>query len=240
MSRFDKNQTVIIQPTFQSSSTRTTTRNFFILLALLFFVSVLVPKGKDVLWINGHHTPFLDTFFSAITNLGDGVVLIPIAIVTLFTAFRHFFALVLSGVALGLIMSLFKHVLFRGAARPRLFIDTDLLHFVQGVKVHSYNTFPSGHTATAFCVAMAMILVFRNKTISTIALLIALLVGYSRIYLAQHFLMDVAAGAIVGGLTTFIIWQLFENNQTPGWMNRKLVLSLYPKLKRRKGSVNRV
>ncbi len=191
-----------------------------------------------MLWINGHHSPPLDKFFKTITNLGDGIVFIPIAIVTLFSGLRYFFALALSAAVHGLIVSLFKHVLFHGAERPRHFLNPDLLHFVPGIEVHASNTFPSGHTATAFCAAMAITLLSRNKTIGIISLIIALLVGYSRVYMAQHFLMDVAAGAIVGGLTTFIIWQLFENNQMPGWMNRKLNLPTQLKFKRSKRSVS--
>lgn len=186
--------------------------------------SVLIPKGSDVLWINGHHTPLLDIFFKTITNLGDGFVFIPIAVVTLFLGLRYFIALALSAVVHGLIVSLFKRVLFHGSERPRNFIDPDLLHFVSGVDVHGTNTFPSGHTATAFCAAMVITLIARNKMIGGVALLLALLIGYSRVYLAQHFLMDVAAGAMVGGITTFIIWQLMENNEMPRWMNKKLDL----------------
>ncbi len=207
-------------------------------LILLFIVSVIIPKGNDVLWINGHHTPLLDIFFKTITNFGDGVVFIPIAIVTLFIGFRYFIALALSALVHGLIVSLFKRVLFHGAARPRNFLDPDLLHFVSGVNVHGTNTFPSGHTATAFCVAMIITLIAKNKSVGGVALILALLIGYSRVYLAQHFLMDVAAGAIVGAVTTFIVWQLIENSQRPRWMNRKLNLPFQFKSRSKKQSVS--
>jgi membrane-associated phospholipid phosphatase len=225
---------VAIESAFPNSSTRPSVRNFFVILVLLFLISLFIPKGNDVLWINGHHTPLLDDFFKTITNLGDGLVFIPIAVLTLFVGFRYFFALALSATVHGLIVSLFKRVLFHGAERPSSFLSPDLLHFVPGVDVHATNTFPSGHTATAFCAAMAIALIAKNKVVNPIALLIALLVGYSRVYLAQHFLMDVAAGAVMGGVTTFIIWQLFENNQMPQWMNRKLSMPFQIKARNKK------
>lgn len=190
-------------------------------LFILFITSILIPKGMDVVWINGHHTPILDDFFKTITNLGDGIIFLPIAAFTLFVGFRYFIALAVSAAVHGLIVSLFKHVLFHGAERPRSFLNPDLLHFVPGVHVHSINTFPSGHTATAFCAAMAITLITKNRIIGVITLTLSLLIGYSRIYLAQHFLMDVVAGGVVGSVTTFLIWQLIESNQMPRWMNRK-------------------
>jgi len=47
-------------------------------------------------------------------------------------------------------------------------------------------------------------------------LLLAILAGYSRIYLAQHFLEDIMAGALIGtifGLVSYhLIWQYINRN----------------------------
>jgi membrane-associated phospholipid phosphatase len=47
---------------------------------------------------------------------------------------------------------------------------------------------------------------------SILALLaLAALGGYSRIYLSQHFLMDVCVGSIIGFVTPFVIFFKFQN-----------------------------
>ena len=198
------------------------TRPFIFVLILLFMASIAVPKGEDVLLINGNHSPFLDEFFKTLTYLGDGLILIPIAGIALFLRFRYLITIVLASTALGLAVSLVKRIMFPGMVRPKLLLDNSLIHFVPGVKVHTVNSFPSGHTATAFCAALLIALLSRNKVLGTFALILATLVGYSRIYLAQHFLMDVAAGAILGYFITYMTWSVIESNNLPTWTNRKL------------------
>lgn len=195
---------------------------FFFVLLVLLVASILIPKGEDVLLINGHHSLLADQFFKMITNLGDGLVILPIVAVALFIQFRQAIVITISSVAVGLLVSLFKRVLFPEMIRPKMFLPNDLIHFVPGVHVHGAHSFPSGHTATAFCAALLIALISRNKVWSGIALLLAILVGYSRLYLAQHFLMDVAAGALLGCFPTFILWHWMENLSFPKWANQKL------------------
>ncbi|MFN7792581.1 MAG: phosphatase PAP2 family protein, partial [Cyclobacteriaceae bacterium] len=58
----------------------------------------------------------------------------------------------------------------------------------------------------------------------------ALVVGYSRVYLLQHFLVDVAAGASIGVVTTYLLWRYFETAKFPSWMNNRLETNLRPRL----------
>jgi len=195
---------------------------YWIFLGALILGALFVEKGSGVMWINGHHDPFLDNFFKSITRLGEGIVFVPIIIITLFIQFRYtaMVAILLSGN--GLLVTICKHVLFSGLERPRAFLGDELIYFVPGVDVHSVNTFPSGHTATAFGAALFVSLLSRNKKIGTLSLMMAALVGYSRIYLAQHFFADVIAGATIGILTTFTVWRTLEYNRGPKWMTRRL------------------
>lgn len=195
---------------------------FFVTLISLFALSILIPKGSDVLFINGHHTRLTDLFFKTITNLGDGVIFVPIVIATLFIRYRYTVMAVILSIAHGLLVSIFKRVMFHGAVRPRKFLGDHLIHFADGVHVHSINSFPSGHTATAFCAALFLALLIGNRTYTFLLLVLAMLVAYSRIYLAQHFLLDVAAGAIIGAFTTFMTWEIFGTSHLPIWMNGRL------------------
>lgn len=69
-------------------------------------------------------------------------------------------------------------------------------------------SFPSGHTMTAFAVAVPLLLYYPSLTIGL--LFCALSIAASRILLGMHFLSDVVAGALIGiglGCLGFIAFQ---------------------------------
>jgi membrane-associated phospholipid phosphatase len=72
---------------------------------------------------------------------------------------------------------------------------------VQGIKLHSYSSFPSGHTATAFTFYLLFCLVIAERWWIIAGLVYAILVAYSRVYLAQHFPLDTAAGMILATIS---------------------------------------
>lgn len=199
---------------------------YFACTTALFLLAFIVPRGQDVLWINGHHSYLADGFMRLITNAGDGVIFIPVIVLLTFIKFRYALLAAIVGSAHGVLVAIAKQVLFSGAPRPKSVLSHELLHFVPGVNVHAINSFPSGHTTTAFCLALLIALIFNNRTVSIAALIVALLVGYSRIYLLQHFLVDVAAGALLGSAATFIIWQSLERHLNRPWMNLRLTINL--------------
>lgn len=191
-------------------------------LLTLIGVGIFIPKGVDVLWINGNHTDFSDKFFKFVTRGGDGFVFVPLIILLLFVKFSYSLAALSAWAGHGLICSVLKRIAFPELLRPAGVLDNDLLYFVPGVDVHNNFSFPSGHTATAFCLAILVSLVFRRKLLFAAMIAVALLVGYSRIYLLQHFVVDVAAGAFIGVLTALAAWYLFERWGRAEWMSRRL------------------
>jgi membrane-associated phospholipid phosphatase len=195
---------------------------------MLIILSMVIKKGNDVLWINGNHSLGADLFFSGITCLGNGVLFIPLVVCLLFVQFRLSMMTSAVWISHGLVCAIIKKGLFRFLKRPKALMDNDLLHFVPHVDVPTLFSFPSGHTATIFCLAILLSLFLKNRIWAIILLALALIVGYSRIYLLQHFLMDVAAGAAIGVAVTYFWLRFFERSNVPPWMNNSI--KIYPNL----------
>ncbi len=176
---------------------------------------ILSNHGDFVLWLNGHHTPFLDLFFKYWTYLGDGVLLGIIGLYFLLTNYFRFNTFLVAVALQTVFVHLFKQWLFAGEPRPKTFFadQIDLLHFVDGVTVRGFNAFPSGHTASAFTAAFFLILITKNKTLQITYLVAAVLVGLSRVYILQHFGRDIFYGSIFGIASVVIAWELMKKYQ---------------------------
>jgi len=72
----------------------------------------------------------------------------------------------------------------------------------------SAYSFPSGHTGSSFAAATALFLYHRKWGLG--ALLLALVIGLSRVYLFVHFPTDVLAGALLGVLCALAVWWIFR------------------------------
>jgi len=191
---------------------------FLGLLALTFF-----SKSALFFFVNNKHNAFFDIFFATATNVGDGWCFAVFLIVSFFFVTRKKFYF---GVALfistALVSVLFNRVFFSAELRPLAwFKNPSTIHFVDGVTVYSQNSFPSGHTITAFCFAFYATYLIKNKKFGFVFLISAILVGYSRIYLGQHFFGDVVFGSVISIVTSLICLYIFdkyvflENNKAP-------------------------
>ncbi len=64
-------------------------------------------------------------------------------------------------------------------------------------------SFPSDHATFAFGVAVALVLSLRRVGIA--ALLLAAMIAFARVYVGEHYVSDVVAGAVIGGSVAFVI-----------------------------------
>ena len=100
-----------------------------------------------------------------------------------------------------LLTQLLKRVVFaEGWHRPQSFFEQAGVAIRQpaGVELFSHNSFPSGHTTSAFCMAALLAFFFPKPSMQVLFLVLAWAVGLSRIMLGQHFPLDVFAGAALG------------------------------------------
>jgi membrane-associated phospholipid phosphatase len=191
-------------------------------LLIILLAAIFMPKGDDVLLINGHHHEILDRFFTFATYGGDGMVFLPVVVILLFVRFSYALVAISGWIGHGMICSVMKRLLFPTMLRPAGTLDHDLLYFVPGVDVHNSYSFPSGHTATAFCLAILVSLMLRKRFAFVVMIALAIIVAYSRVYLLQHFLVDVAAGAVIGTVVALATWYLFETYGKAEWLSRRL------------------
>lgn len=208
-------------------STNPAFRTFLGLYLGLFLLALLgvwsYDKGSLVIWINQFHAPHLDTLFKYVTYLGDGACLGLLCLS--FCLFRYKYAIILTVIGLSQLLTSFltKKILFGKTPRPAAFFkDTSVdLHFVEGVRVHHWYSFPSGHSITAFGLFFFVALVNEKRSIAVACFFIATLAAFSRIYLVQHFLLDILVGSATGIFLTGIIYYLAYLWE-PFWQHQRL------------------
>jgi len=182
------------------------------LLVLLAGSILLVSFGKveGHLFVNRANTPFLDFFFTYYTHVGGGVSVVVGSILLSVLFWKRYQISIFLLATLNLVLvaastQLLKHLVFDDAARPIQFIGREFLHTAPGVEIHTSNSFPSGHTAAGFAFfAFVSFLYGRKMWVQLLCVLAALLVGFSRIYLSQHFLEDAVFGGSIG-LVCFLL-----------------------------------
>jgi membrane-associated phospholipid phosphatase len=199
-------------------------RLFFILYLILLCACLIIKAlyDKEVIYfaVNSRFSDWADYLAPYITAIGNGWTTIILIIVLVLFNYRKAFLLASSYAVTSLLAQLIKRIV--KAPRPKLYFHDQLtrIHFVKGAYTDMFDSFPSGHTVTAFSTALVFTYLLKNKSWSVLLLLIAVLIGYSRMYLSEHFFEDVTAGSALGVFLT-IFWLSYIDSKkflhTPGW-----------------------
>lgn len=162
------------------------------------------------------HNPILDAIMVFITTLGDdGIFWIAVGVICLF--FKKHRKMGLQVLLSMLFTFIIGNLILKNVfARPRpCDIDTTVAMLISRPHGHS---FPSGHSMNGMVAATALFL--NNKKIGIPALVLAALIGFSRMYLFVHFPTDVLGGfavavlvaiAVDWGFRQFEIWRAKRN-----------------------------
>jgi membrane-associated phospholipid phosphatase len=189
---------------------------FILAIAMAIATGILIlvlGKNGTFQLINGNHNETADQFFKYFTHYGDGLMWAPLGIYCYFYR-RKYFISVVAGVVISTILAQFlKRVVFPDELRPIGYLsETFPVHVVDGVTMRKVHSFPSGHATTAFTMALIMTYIINRKIWSVTLPLLALLAGYSRVYLGQHFPTDIFAGmciGIVSAILSLLIYRKF-------------------------------
>lgn len=149
----------------------------------------------------------LDKLMITITTFGNiGFVWISMVIVFLSSKEYNKMAKVMIICMLAnfiIINLLIKPVIAR--TRPfELVANIDLL-----IPKPSDYSFPSGHTAISFCCLTVILLMSKSRLLNVYCILLAFLMGFSRLYLYVHYPSDVILGAILGSLISIATMKLY-------------------------------
>lgn len=171
-------------------------------------VNILNPFETSILhWIRQTLScAFLDAVMPYITKFADsGIGWILLALVLLIPRkTRRMGAAMGVALAIGFVTGnlLLKNLVAR--TRPFLF-DPSIELLI--APPHEFS-FPSGHTLASFECAVA-VFCYRRKW-GVVALLFAVLIAFSRLYLQVHYPTDVLCGAILGSLIGYLAYRIVE------------------------------
>jgi len=180
--------------------------SLLILLFIGFYFLWTFDKNELHLAINRYHADSYDIFFKYITHLGDGIAFFILIIAVIILKKEYATSFIIAGLTTLIVAYILKHLIFE-IYRPYYYLKNSL-HLVEGVTMQIKHSFPSGHTTAAFSMGILSILHLKKASWQLLVLVLAVLTGMSRVYLSQHFLEDVIAGAILGTVIALVSYQL--------------------------------
>jgi membrane-associated phospholipid phosphatase len=201
---------------------------------ILVLLLACTQRGDVFLWINQFSNSISDRIFTYITHTGLGIFAASIGLFfLLFISLKKGMQLSLALLLVSVFTNLGKRFLFFQHNRPLMEYDyIDLYRIVPDVPLSFYRSFPSGHTMTAFGLAVVLASFTRDDRLGILLYCWAMLVAFSRIYLCQHFFVDVVWGMILGfcaGILSLVIMNKISEIKNKEWLDKSVYGLLWKK-----------
>ncbi len=204
-----------------------------ILVVVLGLALLYIPQGELHLLLCDRHTLARDIFYRYYTHVAEWFPYVVCVALLLFSSIGNGVFASSAMILSALSTQILKHII--NAPRPvtwfEMFLPETQLPLVEGVKMNHWFSFPSGHTTSFFALAFVVCILFTSspriptlpKSLVQILLFaLAALGGYSRIYLSQHFAIDVFAGVVVGVGITVLCYAIFSRYEGQKWYNYRV------------------
>ena len=169
--------------------------------------TLLQADGSILLAVQTLHQPWLDPIVAFYTQLGNaGLLWIVLSLAMLFwRPTRKAGVLALTAMLFGLLITNVTIKPLVERARP--WLD---LPIVPLVVENDPNSFPSGHTCAAFAAGLSWLRALPWRWGRVAAVILAVCMGLSRLYVGVHYPSDVLAGAAIGALCAWAAWGLYR------------------------------
>ena len=169
--------------------------------------SLFQMDGQLLVAIQGLHMSWLNPIVSVYTKLGDaGILWIALSLLMLiWKPTRRAGALALCAMILGLLVTNITIKPLVERARP--WLDWPIVPLVTE---KDPNSFPSGHTCAAFAAGMSWARTLPWRWGRIAAVVLAVCMGLSRLYVGVHYPTDVLVGAIIGALCAWVAWKMYQ------------------------------
>ena len=196
---------------------------FLLWILLGVFVLFRIDKGDLVLYFNNNRTPFGNVFFTLGSKLAEWQFILFVVAILAYKKFGNAFILLIGWATTGVIAQSLKRVF--DLPRPAGYFTDIVLNFIDSSSIHYHNSFPSGHTTTAFTIFFILTMITDKKYLHFIYFLLALSTAFSRVYLLQHFFIDVYFGSILGLIIGYFVFVSINKSNIFGfqkWKNKRL------------------
>lgn len=176
-------------------------------------LSIIDFDKQLLLFLNGFHNQFFDTFMWMISSKE---IWIPLYMSVIYYFFKNtdkktglyiLFACILCITLCDQISASIIKPLFERWRPSRDSSISDLVHIVNGKRGGKYG-FVSSHAANVFGLAVFSALLFKNRLYSIAIISWAALVSYSRVYLGVHFPGDIIFGGILGSALGYFLHKI--------------------------------
>ena len=176
---------------------------------LLSLLSYNFADIKVALWFHSMSRSWYHDLFTIITTFGESQWYLAGGLL-LFVVFRKkkpfiaysgwflFLSVAISGVAADII----KYI--AGRARPKLLFSERLYGFDFFHSEHAWTSFPSGHSATAFSMAVVFAILYPRYRFFFYCF--GALIAFSRVFLTEHYISDIIAGSFLGIVSTVLLY----------------------------------
>ncbi len=173
-------------------------------------------------WIAEHRTDFLTSLMSAVTFAGSEIFLIGIVCILYWCVSRKTGDRMLLTLFSGIVVNQYLKVIF---CVPRPWVRSERVKVVpSAIEDATGYSFPSGHTANAVSTFGGISRIEKVKKYGWIFWVIAVLVGFSRMYLGVHTPQDVLVSLILGAVLVILMEKL--NNALQNRPNLDVPISL--------------